>query len=199
MKEEWQQLLDSSIYLFARKGIRATSTDEITRYCGLHKRCFYEHFDSKESLVARIIRDWLEKTERYLSFNRHISSNAVIEMSQFFRVAERVVLAVQPVFFRDLRVLYPDIWVTVIRFREETLAAFLQQNIRRGIHEDIYRRNLNTTLLEQLYFTPLQLVMDDRLPPGCPVYSSCRELNTIYLHGLVNLKGMKIIYEKQVS
>ncbi|QJB39420.1 TetR/AcrR family transcriptional regulator [Chitinophaga oryzae] len=199
MKEEWHQLLDSSISLFARKGIRATSTDEIARDCGLHKRCFYEHFNSKESLVARIIHTWLEKTERYLSFNRHISSSAVIEMSNFFRVSERVVQTTQPVFFRDLQELYPAIWDSVVQFREGPLAVFLRQNIQRGQKEDVYRRNLDLVLLEKLYFTPLQLVMEDRIPPDCPISSACRELNIIYLHGLVNLKGMKLIYEKQVN
>ncbi|NLR66522.1 TetR/AcrR family transcriptional regulator [Chitinophaga varians] len=199
MKEEWHQLLDSGTTLFARKGIRATSTDEIARQCGLHKRCFYEHFNSKESLVAHIIGRWLEKTDRYLSFNRHISSNAIIEMSNFFRIAERVILTTQPVFFRDLRDMYPDIWAGVRQFRENQLATFLRLNIRRGLEEDIYRHNLDQTLLEKLYFTPLELVMNDRIPPECPVYRACRELNIIYLHGLVNLKGMKLIYEKQVN
>lgn len=199
MKEEWHQLLDSGTTLFARKGIRATSTDEIARHCGLHKRCFYEHFNSKESLIARIISTWLEKTDRYLSFNRHISSNAIIEMSNFFRIAERVILTIQPVFFRDLRDLYPSIWASVMQFRECQLAVFLKLNIQRGQEEDIYRRNLDQALLEKLYFTPLELVMEDRIPPECPIHSACRELNIIYLHGLVNLKGMKLIYEKQVN
>ncbi|RBL89091.1 TetR/AcrR family transcriptional regulator [Chitinophaga flava] len=196
MKEEWHQLVHGSIILFTHKGIRATSVDEITRFCQLPTQSFYEHFDSKEKLVCHIITKWLEKTERYLSFNRHLSPNAITEISNFFRAAEKMVEIIQPIFFIDICNHYSNIWEKLEQLREETIASFIRLNVCRGLQEGLYRRNLDQSLMEKIYFTPMQIVTEHRHIERCLVNRIYHEMNTIFLHGLVNLRGMKLIYEK---
>jgi AcrR family transcriptional regulator len=52
-----QQLLRSAGKLFARKGYRGTTTEEIARHAGLTKGALYHHFKSKEDVLFAIVKD----------------------------------------------------------------------------------------------------------------------------------------------
>ncbi|MEC5146120.1 TetR/AcrR family transcriptional regulator [Chitinophaga sp. 212800010-3] len=193
MKEEWKQLLQTGAVLFARHGVTAISTEDISQCCGLTKRRFYEHFESKENLLNCIVTTWTEKMERYLLLNRQISANAIDELQNFLQATDKVVSATNSSFLLDLRKRYTPTWKTLLRFREETLGAYLQINISRGIKEEIYRSNADKAIVVQLYLTQLQLLLEELCVEGVPTKRVSREMNICFLQGLVNIKGMKLL------
>jgi len=52
------RILTESIRLFLEKGYHGTSIDEITRSADLTKGAFYWHFESKEDLLRKIIKEY---------------------------------------------------------------------------------------------------------------------------------------------
>lgn len=50
-----QLIMESAIELFAKKGIDATSVQQITEHCGISKGAFYLSFKSKDELIFSII------------------------------------------------------------------------------------------------------------------------------------------------
>ncbi|MCW3464222.1 TetR/AcrR family transcriptional regulator [Chitinophaga nivalis] len=197
MKVEWNQLLYTGMALFTRKGIRAVSIAAITRSCGLTEHDFYEHFESKEKLVNMIIADWIDKSGRYLLLNQHISSHAIIEMKHFLKGIEKMVQTVQPIFLADLSNHYTDSWKKLATFKEEAVESFLLLNLRRGIAEEVYRPDIDTWLIAKIYITQLQIILEEIWLQGIDVDRVCREMNRIFLQGLVSVKGMKLLYGKQ--
>ncbi len=65
--ERREQLLASAHKLFAEKGYRATSTEEIARYAGLTKGAFYFHFQSKEEILFALIKYLVSQFEKSLA------------------------------------------------------------------------------------------------------------------------------------
>jgi AcrR family transcriptional regulator len=51
-----QQLLESAHTLFLKRGIRATSTEDIARNAGLTKGALYFHFKNKEDILFELIK-----------------------------------------------------------------------------------------------------------------------------------------------
>jgi len=198
MKKECQKIATTVIPLFTQKGMRSISVEEIARNCGISKRTFYEYFKSKEELVGYIVEDWIKKSARYLSLNRHISSNAISEMNNFFLSMEKVIQTIPPLFFLELRRYYVDIWKVLEHFKEEHLMPFLILNIERGKSENIYRSNIDLYLIGQLYFSLLEGMLENLWRKGIAIEKAYREMNFFLLHGFVNLKGMKLIYEKAI-
>lgn len=64
-------LLEAACMLFYQQGIRATSIDAILEKAGVARQSLYQHFSSKDGLVAEflILRDerWRNKMQRYIA------------------------------------------------------------------------------------------------------------------------------------
>jgi AcrR family transcriptional regulator len=54
------ELLDIAARLFAERGLRATTVRDIADAAGILSGSLYHHFDSKESMVDEILRDFLD-------------------------------------------------------------------------------------------------------------------------------------------
>jgi len=53
-----EQLLKTSLELFAKNGIHATGIDTIVEHSGVTKKTLYAHFRSKEELVLAVLRQY---------------------------------------------------------------------------------------------------------------------------------------------
>jgi len=62
-----QQLLHAAHQLFASKGYRESSTDDIARKAGLTKGAFYFHFKSKEEILLALMRRQAEGFRQLLT------------------------------------------------------------------------------------------------------------------------------------
>ena len=60
-----RQILDAAYESFYQRGFARSSVDEIAAMAGVTKRTLYNHFDSKDSLLAAVL-----ETQRELSPNR---------------------------------------------------------------------------------------------------------------------------------
>ncbi len=56
-----QLIMDKSLELFAKKGFKATSIQEITNACGISKGAFYLSFKSKDELILALTDHFMEK------------------------------------------------------------------------------------------------------------------------------------------
>lgn len=56
-----QMIMDKSLELFAKQGIKATSIQEITDACGISKGAFYLSFKSKDALILALIDHFMKE------------------------------------------------------------------------------------------------------------------------------------------
>lgn len=56
-----QLIMEKSIELFANQGIKKTSVQQITDYCGISKGAFYLSFKSKDELILAIIDHFMQQ------------------------------------------------------------------------------------------------------------------------------------------
>lgn len=198
MKKEMEKVMTTASALFSGSGIRSITVDDIMKHCCMSKRTFYDHFSSKEDLMDQILAQWTEKSARYLSMNRYISVNAISEMSNFFCTTEKLLRRIRPVFFHELRKYYAGSWKKLDQHKNDSLLPFITQNIDRGQKEGIYRDNINKSLIGEIYFSSMQLVLEDMWMEDIDPEKIYHEMNAMLLHGLVNAKGMRLMDEKTV-
>jgi AcrR family transcriptional regulator len=66
MKEKEKLILETSIKLFANKGYKSTSVQEIVKECGISKGAFYLYFQSKEALLLAIFRYHFTQLQQHI-------------------------------------------------------------------------------------------------------------------------------------
>lgn len=66
MKEKERLIIETGMKLFAKKGVTATSVQEIATECGISKGAFYLYFKSKESLLLAIMQYYYDKIQHQI-------------------------------------------------------------------------------------------------------------------------------------
>jgi AcrR family transcriptional regulator len=67
MKEKEKLILETSIKLFAHKGYKSTSVQEIVNECGISKGAFYLYFQSKEALLLAIFHYYVTQLHQRIN------------------------------------------------------------------------------------------------------------------------------------
>lgn len=99
-------IIAKAIELFARKGIEATTVQDITEACGISKGAFYLSFASKDDLVSAIIDDFLHDI-----------------------VAKNNALLHEPLPAQEMLFRYIYSWLNVVYERAPFLALFLREQV----------------------------------------------------------------------
>ncbi|SOC42441.1 TetR/AcrR family transcriptional regulator [Ureibacillus acetophenoni] len=88
-----QLIMESAIELFAKKGIDATSVQQITEHCGISKGAFYLSFKSKDELIFSII-DYFTKNvtaniERSVSEQQNPHDKLAAYFMEIFNILQK--------------------------------------------------------------------------------------------------------------
>ena len=113
-----EKLLDAAAALFAERGYRTVTLDDIGGAVGISGPAVYRHFKSKESLLGELLVD----------VSQHLLSNAKERVSSFTNPVEALVALVD--FHVDFAVANPAL-ITVQARELSSLAPEDQQRVRR--------------------------------------------------------------------
>jgi AcrR family transcriptional regulator len=135
-----QRLLDAASHLFAERGFRAVSIDDLAADAGVSGPAVYRHFESKESLLADLL---IKVSEELLALGTAHSQNAssarealqrLISFHTEFALRDRDLIRIQDHDFASLadadaktvsqlQRAYLEVWVEVLRSLDPSLSA----------------------------------------------------------------------------
>ena len=188
------RFVERSSILFLTNGIKDTSMVDIALECNTSKEIIYKNFKDKEYLINQIIQFQIEEMESKLKNCSVNSLNAIVELNYFFNYLKEFLLTISPDFYGDLKFSYPDIFKRLIIFKDTVIIPFLQKNILRGKKEKIYKYDLNSKEISQSYNLVYQILISDNFFLLLEKNKQAIDfLNTLFLHRLVTIKGLKLI------
>jgi AcrR family transcriptional regulator len=86
-KEETRRRITlAALELFHEKGFEATTVDEITERADVAKGTFFNYFPRKESVLAALSEEWMERAEEHASRHGRTASERIVAL--FGGVAE---------------------------------------------------------------------------------------------------------------
>jgi hypothetical protein len=98
--------------------------------------------------------------------------------------------------FYDLQKYYPSAWARLRDFKEKILAKNISRNLKRGIAEGIYRKDMNIEVLTGLRLSHTQLLFNSEGQYGEHKYSIVQvveEITIHFLYGICNTSGIRLI------
>lgn len=189
------RIIQESLQLFYRRGIRPVTMDDIANHLGISKRTLYEYFQSKDELVFCCI---LQK-QRFLEICRsHASQNAnnVIELIfNIFYEFQKVFQNINPNFFIDLKKYHHEVWKKCFLEYEKKHIEEIEKLIKRGIIEGLFLSHINTNVVARLFQLQLRGISEENIFPADEFTSDLIFLNIVvtFLRGISTLKGIQII------
>lgn len=194
------QIISKSIELFTQIGVKMVTMDMISKGLCMSKKTLYEHFSSKEDLIKntfnKCLTSYIQEMENKIKDYPNI-------IHQKFLILEN---STSSIFFREnqtlfqLKNFYPDIYSEMFSLYNNSIKAFIKNNIILGIEEGIYRAKMNKKLtIEYFYLIEKMIIMENSFTElnlsEIPVKKYFIEL---LIRSIATKKGIKEL-EKYVS
>ena len=195
------RIIIESGLLFFKHGIRSITMDQIASTLGISKKTIYQHYKDKESLVRSFTNLELFEQEKEMQLIRLQSIDAIDEMLKVMIHLENFFGRVNPSVFYDLQKYHPESWKSFTQFKEKILIGFVEENIKSGIKKELYRKELQIKLIARLRIEEVEMGMNPSIFPPNKFKLIDVQISLIdhFLHGIVTIKGFKLIQKYKKS
>lgn len=169
--------------------------DDISRELGISKKTLYEYVPNKKGLVLSILKGHLDNEKEQIMDICKQSENAI---SEFLSINNHIgghIKTVNPAIIYQLKKYYPSSWDYFDQYRTGFIYDVVKENIRKGVHQGLYRDDINESLISKFYISNIQVVTDEKLfpPQEFSILAIHHERVMYHLHGLCNSKGLTLL------
>jgi len=189
------RIIEEATESFKTFGIKTVTMDTLASQLGMSKRTIYEVFSDKEELLiavlSRIAQQQKDLVKKVLDESEN-SISAIFRMLEFSRDNYQYL---NPAFQSDLKKYHHDLLLK----SEESLEMPDYRDhylvIEKGIKEGLFRKDLNTELINRgLYNLGRSLMDNDQYPfDKFTRRDVIRNIFISYLRGISTLKGLELI------
>jgi TetR/AcrR family transcriptional regulator, cholesterol catabolism regulator len=187
-----EKIMEVAYALFKQRGVRSTRLQDIARRCGGSLWDINLIYKSKKDLVLAVLTYTINRKSAYLFINSSLSPSAITELKSFFKFVEDTVSEIGPELLSELRRYHPLALNQVKELVDNKLIPALQRSIERGLTEGFFRSELDYKLYSSTYFQVLRTMLESPRDYN-ETKDSITLLNEIFLHGALNVKGIRIM------
>lgn len=182
--ETKDRILNQAQQLFAEKGIRAITMDDLANYLGISKKTIYVHFKDKNELIINCIK--AKMVTKKVTDDEIINDapNCLVALIKFVENNIAAVNSQNPSYYQDLEKYYPGIWDSKIQ--EFTTYQFnrILDLLNKGVEKNVFRKNIDAEVVA----TNIQNIFKSVCSPIVyPKKKFC--LNSVFANTLVNYVG----------
>ena len=178
-----------------RYGIRSITMDEIATTLGISKKTIYQFFTDKDDLVFAVVEQEIGKNEDECLQFRNEATDAIHEIFLAVEDLEELLAYTNPLMLYDLEKYHPRAFQKIKQYKYQFLYDATTENLRRGIEEGLYRKDIQKDIVAKSRVESAFLVFNIDLFPHSR-YSMSEvnfELALLFLHGVANEKGKQLI------
>jgi len=197
------KILQKAKELIMRMGIRSVSMDDIATQTGISKKTIYQYYADKDELVDAVMMEEEKIVHNDAKECLDLSANAIEEiLLTLSRVYARF-SQMNPVVISDMERFHTKAHERFQKMKYEHLYNVIQNNIKRGISEGLYRKELNLEIIAKYRLESIMIPFNMNLfpPSKFSLAEVTKELMEHFLIGLSTLKGHELIiqYKEQKS
>jgi len=189
------RILTESLGMFFRQGIRRVTMDDIANHLAVSKKTIYSCFKDKDEIVQKACESFLNENRCMLKEYSQESKDAIHEIIISMQKLHETFSNLNPVLFDDMQRYYPKTWKLFLKFKEESIAATIEKNLKKGIAEQLYRPDINLKILVRLRLEEVAMGMNAEVfpPSQFKIHEVQLALLDHFLHGIVTVKGHRLI------
>lgn len=193
--ETRERILQKADELFRKYGIRAVTLDEIANSLGISKKTIYQFFEDKDALVDVVMMAEFEYNYQNCLKSKNMSKDAVDEIFKMMETMDDHFRNLNPIILLDLKKFHFKTFEKFHKHMHQNLMQMILANLQRGIDEGIYREGLNVEIVARFRMATVWLLFDTEVfpPSKFQLLHVFKEVLELFLHGLVNPKGYKLI------
>jgi len=190
-----ERILTKAEELFCRYGVKSITMDDIANQLGISKKTIYLSFTDKDELVLEVFNAHMNVNKSHCLRDQQEAENAVHEIFLAMDSTEDMLKALNTSILFDLEKYHPNTFIRFKAFKNDFLYSLTVQNLKRGIHEELYRNNLNVDVITRMRLGTVMLSMNMEVFPSgkYKLVEVEHEMMMHYLYGIATAKGIRLI------
>jgi len=155
---KFQEILEKTSELFLEFGIRNLNMDDISRNMGISKKTLYLYVKSKEDLIEKLFLFDQLKWDKKMNLIMEKKLNAIEILFQVSLMVFEEMGRFDPKLTFELKKYYEPIFQDFMVRKQNHTFTQISKNMRRGIAEGLYRKDINVDLVAGLYVRNLVMM-----------------------------------------
>lgn len=187
-------MLNTASEQYMRLGFSSVTTDETARAAGISKKTLYQHFSSKDELLASVVR---ENCERHVTAVRSIcldkNASVGVRLKRMLGYISKLFGEMSPAIIHDLQRSAPALWEEVERHRQHCVRESVGALLREGRARGDFRTDVDPEIFTIIYAETLRNVVS---PPvfertGIPPARIYENVYKVLFEGIMTEKARK--------
>jgi len=191
------RILDESQRLFFKYGVKRVTMDDVAKSLSISKKTLYQNFSDKDQLVEEVTKSHLEQEQVEMEDTTKSAQNAIEELYLVSKCIRKNISDINPTVLFDLKRFYPNSYKHWSSFKEEFIADSIINNLKKGIDDGYFRKDLNLEIMAKLRLMEIQLLFDsDMFPYSQFDFKEVQiQLFNHFVFGIVTKEGRKLYSE----
>jgi len=197
-KAKEDALLDQSLRLFMRHGIKSMTMDDVANHLHISKKTLYHFVADKNDLVEKAVSRMHMSNTACIDGICNQGLNAIDEQYEITRYLAGLLSQVHPSIHYDLEKYHPKAWEQFHTLKRMHVEQCISENMRKGMKEGLYRDDLNVDVVAKLYMARFDVLFDGELFPmdrygfADITWESFR----YHINGIASPKGVQYLNKK---
>lgn len=198
MEEKEKEIVLAAIGVFMRLGIKSVSMDDISRQLGISKKTLYKYVSDKNDLVGKGVQLMKDAEEETICGIQALKMNAIDENMEIMKYVTGLLNNLHPSVMFDLEKYHPEVSRSMIECRHDNIYECVMANLKRGVKEGLYRRNLNADVIAKIYIHSTDVILDqtELHIEGISFSEKFKEYFRYHIRGIASEKGIEYLKEK---
>ena len=198
MEKNELDIIQQSMGLFMRLGIKSVTMDELSRQLGISKKTLYKFVSDKNELVEKVLNYGCEIDQVGIQKICNLGLNAIDEAFEISKFVSDHIQNMHPSIMFDLQKYHAIAWNNFRTRKKSNISECYVSNMEKGIQEGLYREDLNIPVIVNYYVERFDIMFDEELFPRDEFDPSeiYRELFRYHIRGIATEKGIKVLVKK---
>ena len=197
-----ERILHGAGELFYRAGIKSITMDDVAMHLGISKKTIYQYYADKNAIVNSLAEYELAIQIKEMDEMRKSSVNSIDEIFKTMNCLSRTFIKINANVFYDMQKFHPSSWKLFYDFKEKKVMSFVEENLKKGIKQELYRSDLNVKIMAKFRVEEVSMAFNPIIFP--PEKYNIKDVQLIlldhFVHGITTLKGHKLINKyKQIK
>lgn len=187
-------LLNTTLNLFSRYGIKQMTMDDVARACGISKKTLYRSYENKARLVDALVLASVEQIRDDYKVVIRSSADAVAETFGLLRHFEAICKRINYRMLLDLEKYYYESWRHIDTFRQKVWRDIITDNLQRGRSEKLYNDEFDKGIIATMRLQQLAF-MHQTAMQNLALHETLLQVTIHYLKGIATAQGLDRIKE----
>lgn len=195
MNEQKERIVTGARELFFRHGMKSVTMDDLAAHLAISKKTLYQYYDDKDELIYEITMQEIRFHADEVNAIREQAKDSIEEILLAMQIMSRMMNKISPTVFYDLQKYYQRSWKRFTEFKNHQMCDFIEENLRRGIRQGLYRKELNLKIMARLRLEELQMGFNPEIfpPDRFNIFEVQMSMMEHFLFGITTMKGYGLI------